>query len=85
MVYLWLTYKIVIIAYKFSISEYENATTLNLVGLQIWRGAFLLSDFVVHNYLTFQGKNIVELGSGTGLVGIVGSLFAENVVLTGEF
>ncbi|XP_021968682.1 methyltransferase-like protein 22 [Folsomia candida] len=62
--------------------EYENSTSLDLVGLQIWRGAFLLSDFVIHNASKFQGKNVLEVGSGTGLVGIVASLFAKNVVLT---
>ena len=65
--------------------EYENATTLDLVGLQIWRGAFLLSDFAIHfasQY--FQGKNVLELGAGTGLVGIVEALFANKVVLTGK-
>lgn len=66
------------------ITEYENSTTIDLVGLQIWRGAFLLSDFVIHNFQEyFVGKKVLELGAGTGLVGIVAGMFSERVTLTG--
>lgn len=64
--------------------EYENSTSLDKVGLQVWRGAFLLADFVIQNRTEyFQGKNILEVGSGTGLTSVVATMFAKSVTATG--
>ena len=57
---------------------------LQLVGQQVWRGAFLLSDWLIHNrkYISKAGK-LLELGSGVGLTGIVAGMFTP-VVCTGN-
>lgn len=47
--------------------EHQQSTNLSLVGLQVWRGALLLGDFLLHNRWTFENKRILELGSGVGL------------------
>ncbi|XP_026481503.1 methyltransferase-like protein 22 [Ctenocephalides felis] len=72
--------------------EYCQSTTLKLVGLQIWRGAFLLADFILHhgtellsNRTTKSDKTsaaVLELGSGSGLTGIVAGMKFDNVICT---
>jgi len=54
-----------------------------LVGEILWDGGFLLSKYIEQEYSTiFHGKKIIELGSGTGLVGIVAALLGGDVTLT---
>uniref|UniRef100_A0A182SGD3 Methyltransferase-like protein 22 n=1 Tax=Anopheles maculatus TaxID=74869 RepID=A0A182SGD3_9DIPT len=47
--------------------EHRKSTRLDLVGLQIWRGALLLADYIMHNERKFKNAHILELGSGVGL------------------
>jgi predicted nicotinamide N-methyase len=63
--------------------EFENSTTLDLVGLQIWRGALILADFIIHNQSVFKDKVVLEVGSGTGLSSVVSAFYASKVVATG--
>ncbi|CAG7834847.1 unnamed protein product [Allacma fusca] len=68
---------------SFMFIEYENSTKLEAVGLQIWRGAFLLADHIIANVSTiYKGKAVVELGAGTGLTSIVAAMFAKRVIAT---
>ncbi|XP_046404197.1 methyltransferase-like protein 22 [Ischnura elegans] len=63
--------------------EHSVSTTLSLVGEQIWRGALLLADFLLHHGSTLlKDKIALELGSGTGLSGIVSALFCSEVICT---
>ncbi|XP_053684927.1 methyltransferase-like protein 22 [Sabethes cyaneus] len=62
--------------------EHQKSTNLNLVGLQIWRGALLLADYILHNEKKFKNRKILELGSGVGLTSIVSSFFAREVICT---
>ena len=58
-------------------------TSLKLVGCQIWKASFLMAEFILRNKRKFKNKIILELGSGTGMVGLF--LFfckAENIFLT---
>lgn len=52
------------------ILEHHKATDLTLVGLQVWRGALLLADYIFHNRDEFKDKRVLELGSGVGLTGV---------------
>jgi predicted nicotinamide N-methyase len=55
------------------------------VGRQIWRGALLLGDFVLHHGASFlQDRTVLELGSGVGLTSIVAAMFATEVICTGD-
>ncbi|XP_035784588.1 methyltransferase-like protein 22 isoform X2 [Anopheles albimanus] len=62
--------------------EHRKSTVLNLVGLQIWRGALLLADYILHNERKFRNSHILELGSGVGLTSIVSSMYAREVICT---
>ena len=41
------------------------------IGGKVWDSTFVLLDYLNRNKTLVQGKTIVELGSGTGLAGIV--------------
>jgi 2-polyprenyl-3-methyl-5-hydroxy-6-metoxy-1,4-benzoquinol methylase len=59
-------------------TEYPHAT-----GLALWRGAEILAEYLVEHADLVKGKQVLELGSGMGLVGIVAHyLGADNVILT---
>lgn len=60
---------------------HQDSTELALVGLQVWRGALLLADFLLHNRWNFADKCILELGSGCGLTSIAASVFSETEVI----
>lgn len=62
--------------------EHQKSTKLDLVGLQIWRGALLLADYILHNEKKFKNRKILELGSGVGLTSIVSSFYAREVICT---
>lgn len=67
----------------FIIVEHSKSTVLGLVGLQIWRGALLLADWLLHNSKEFKENNyILELGSGVGLTSIIAAM-SSNVFCTG--
>lgn len=64
--------------------EHSQRTILDLVGLQIWRGAFLLADWLLHYSDNFpKDCYILELGSGVGLTSIVAAMFTP-VICTGK-
>lgn len=57
--------------------------TLQSTGLTLWRAGDFLSDYMFARREIFQGKSVVELGSGLGLVGILAShLTDQRVVIT---
>lgn len=65
------------------LTEHQSATTLDLVGEQVWRGAFFLADYILHNAHLFKNANIIELASGVGLTSIVAAMLANKVIITG--
>ncbi|CAH2981427.1 unnamed protein product [Chilo suppressalis] len=64
--------------------EHSARTELALVGLQVWRGAFLLGDLLIHLGISgkLSGKTVMELGAGTGLTSFVAALYAKKVLCT---
>ncbi|XP_017562451.1 methyltransferase-like protein 22 isoform X1 [Pygocentrus nattereri] len=62
--------------------EHTMATPLEDVGKQIWRGAFLLSDFILSHPAVFQEATVLELGAGTGLASIIMARVAKKVYCT---
>ncbi|CAH3019547.1 unnamed protein product [Porites evermanni] len=58
-------------------------TRLQLIGFdQVWRGALLLSDFLVYNEERFNKCIALELGAGLGLCSIVLGRVAKKVFCT---
>uniref|UniRef100_A0AAY4CYU6 Methyltransferase like 22 n=1 Tax=Denticeps clupeoides TaxID=299321 RepID=A0AAY4CYU6_9TELE len=62
--------------------EHTMATPLEDVGKQVWRGAFLLADFILSQPTMFKGATVLELGAGTGLTSIVMATVAKMVYCT---
>ncbi|XP_072963100.1 uncharacterized protein [Typha angustifolia] len=65
--------------------QHNISSSLWSVGLQVWRAALLLADFVLHKGCTscdFNGITAIELGAGTGLVGIALARIARTVFIT---
>ena len=58
--------------------EHRLTTDLADVGLQVWRGSLLLSDYLLHHHQHLCDKNILEVGSGTGLASIVASFIGSR-------
>jgi predicted nicotinamide N-methyase len=58
-------------------------TPISTCGTQIWRGACLLADYLLNTPEVVRQKQVLELGSGTGLVGVVAAGAAgSSVILT---
>ncbi|XP_044308488.1 methyltransferase-like protein 22 [Varanus komodoensis] len=62
--------------------EHTMATPLEDVGKQIWRGAFLLADFILCNQALFKNCTVLELGGGTGIVSIIAAKAARTIYCT---
>ena len=62
---------------------HNMATPLHAVGLQIWRGALLLADYVLARLSGMRGCVALELGAGNGVAGLVlAAQGAHRVFLT---
>lgn len=60
---------------------HQKTTNLTLVGLQIWRGAFVLADFLIHNREKFAKQRLLELGAGVGMTSIAAAIHAERDIV----
>ena len=58
------------------------ATPLPTVGLQVWRGALLLCDYLLARPALVRGTTILELGAGCGLCGLLAAGTARRVFVT---
>ncbi|GCC37046.1 hypothetical protein chiPu_0015546 [Chiloscyllium punctatum] len=64
--------------------EHTMDTTLEDVGKQVWRGAFLLADYIWNNSYLFRDCTVLELGAGTGMTSIVMATVAKTIYCTGS-
>ncbi|KAK1602646.1 hypothetical protein QYE76_027285 [Lolium multiflorum] len=65
--------------------QHSITSSLQSVGLQVWKAAMLLTDFVLHKSFTsseFDGVTAMEIGAGTGLVGLAQARVARKVFIT---
>ncbi|KAF8324432.1 putative methyltransferase-domain-containing protein [Cantharellus anzutake] len=53
-------------------------------GGNVWLAGRVLSEYLVYRYQSLHGKRILELGAGTGLVGLVAAKLGGEVVLTDQ-
>lgn len=72
-----------------SLSIFQSPSSLNtpgVTGAVMWDSGVVLGKFLEHasdaELLPLQGKKVVELGSGCGLVGCIAALLGGQVVLT---
>ncbi|XP_009294376.1 protein N-lysine methyltransferase METTL21A isoform X2 [Danio rerio] len=52
------------------------------VAAVVWDAAVVLCMFLEMGKVDLKGKRVIELGAGTGLVGIVAALLGANVTIT---
>lgn len=65
--------------------EHAMSTTLEGVGLQVWRGSLIMADYILyHGVQLLSNAVVLELGAGTGLVSIIAGLKARHVYCTGQ-
>ncbi|XP_062229361.1 uncharacterized protein LOC133927087 isoform X2 [Phragmites australis] len=65
--------------------QHGVTSSLKSVGLQVWKAALLLTDFVLHKSFTssdFDGVTAIEIGAGTGLVGLIQARVARRIFIT---
>ncbi|XP_060116594.1 methyltransferase-like protein 22 [Heteronotia binoei] len=62
--------------------EHTMATPLEDAGKQVWRGAFLLVDYILSERDLFKDCTVLELGGGTGIVSIAMATAAKTVYCT---
>ncbi|KAM8710127.1 hypothetical protein ACLKA7_016854 [Drosophila subpalustris] len=60
--------------------EHSGATEIKLVGLQVWRGALLLADYLFAQRKELASKTIMELGAGVGLSSIAAAIHGSGQV-----
>ncbi|XP_053313678.1 EEF1A lysine methyltransferase 3 [Spea bombifrons] len=52
------------------------------VAAPVWDAALNLCSYIEEQKLNFKGKKVIELGAGTGIVGILVSLLGGDVTVT---
>ncbi|KAM8976103.1 EEF1A lysine methyltransferase 3 [Pelodytes ibericus] len=52
------------------------------VAAPVWEAAVYLCGYIEEQKLNFKGKKVIELGAGTGIVGILASLLGGDVTVT---
>jgi len=57
-------------------------TPLKSVGMQVWRGALVLGDYLLHNQYLFKDCVGLELGAGSGFAGMILSRVAKRCFIT---
>lgn len=69
------------VSVKVKLSTANEATRLSSHGWRVWPGAQILSQWLV-SYENLKEMNVVEVGAGPGLVGLVAASLGAHVTLT---
>ncbi|XP_032994358.1 EEF1A lysine methyltransferase 3 [Lacerta agilis] len=66
--------------HELSIAQHHGAQLG--VAAPVWEAALTLCEYFEAQKLNFWGKKVIELGAGTGLVGILAALLGGDVTIT---
>lgn len=71
------------VVHELTIRHAGSATPLGLVGMQLWRGAVAMCDYLwAHRGRLLRDRVLVELGAGCGLVSLLAARGGACVLLT---
>lgn len=69
-----------------SLVIHQDSRKVDGLGGEIWNGAYVLARYMEQNAPALQHTDVIELGSGCGLCGLVAAaLGTHSVVLTDEY
>lgn len=53
-------------------------------GLTVWDGSVVLAKYLESNFKSLQGQRVLEIGAGTGIVGLTASLLGASEVVVSD-
>lgn len=69
-----------------SLTIHQDSRKVDGLGGEIWNGAYVLARYMEQHASLFKDADVIELGSGCGLCGLVAGLLSpKSVVLTDEY
>ncbi|XP_032878226.1 putative methyltransferase-like protein 21E pseudogene [Amblyraja radiata] len=68
--------------FHFAGCEIKITETIDCYGAYVWPSAMVLCYYLEHSPKEIIDKNVIEIGSGTGLVSIVASVLGSKVTAT---
>ncbi|XP_069746785.1 methyltransferase like 21e isoform X1 [Narcine bancroftii] len=69
-------------SFQFAGWKIKITETTDCYGAYVWPSAIVLCYYLEHSQKEIMDKNVIELGSGTGLVSIVASILGSKVTAT---
>ncbi|GAB5355655.1 hypothetical protein AAMO2058_000224100 [Amorphochlora amoebiformis] len=70
---------------KSIVISHLRATSLPAVGLQLWTGSLILSDYLIANPSLLQNAKILDLGVGSGLTTIVAKALGAQCIIATDY
>lgn len=64
-------YKVIAFNQIVTLKEAKSKISEGTTGLNVWEAALAICEWAIHNIESIRDQNILELGSGTGLSGLV--------------
>lgn len=58
--------------------EHLSSTTVENVGYQVWKGCFLMIDYLIYQHKAIVDTVVIELGAGCGVCGVALSLLSHK-------
>ncbi|KJE94052.1 hypothetical protein CAOG_04749 [Capsaspora owczarzaki ATCC 30864] len=68
-----------------SMKESRNIISKGTTGLAGWPAAHYLAEWLLQHPSAVSGKKVMELGSGTGLVGIVAGTLRPKILIASDY
>lgn len=63
---------------ELTIYQIDNKEESVLIGQAIWQASYIMANWVYRKKEMFEGKNVLEIGSGIGLSGLACAIAGAN-------